>query len=168
MPTKRSGRSGRSARSSRSSNSSRMNEDEPNSAFTFPFTQAYPPAGQQYAFGVQGSPQSVYPAYTFGQSAFGQAANPYAFGSRVQFPVNPVGSIGFTHAPENYNRRKGHVEPYGPGAPDMVGHSPSGFFRNWQQRQLNPLNLAGKQRQWNNTYMRGGKKRKNKTRRRSI
>lgn len=167
MPTRRSGRSGRSARSARSarrarsSRSSNMNEEEPNAAFTFPITQAYAPAGQQYAFGVQGGPQPVYPAYTFGQ-----AANPYAFGSRVQFPVNPVTSIAFTHAAENYNRRKGYVEPYGPGAPDMVGHSPSGFFRNREQRERNPLNVVGQAARWRNTYMRGGKKRK--TRRRSI
>lgn len=156
MPTRRRSRSRRNAEGS---------------AFTFPSSQMYGNPSQQYAFGVQGSPQSIYPAYMFAQPAssftFGQPANPYAFGSRVKFPVNPVGSTGTTYNPANYNRRKGAVEPYGPGYPDMVGHSPSGFFRNWEQRQRNPLNLAGKQRQWNATY-RGGKGRKNKTRRKTI
>jgi len=146
-------------------NRSRMNE-EPAPAFST--SQGYGIPFQQYAFGVQGTPQSIYPAYTFTQPAspftFGQAANPYVFGSKVQFPVNPVGSIGTTYHPGNYNRRKGGVEPYGPGYPDMVGHSPSGFFRNWEQRQRNPLNLAGKQRQWNGTY-KGGKSRKKRSRR---
>ena len=83
----------------------------------------------------------------------------------VTFRNNPVGSVGTTYHPGNYNRSRGQVDPYGTGAPDMVGHSPSGFFRNREQRQRNPLNVAGKAARWRNTY-RGGKGRK--TRRRSI
>ncbi len=85
----------------------------------------------------------------------------------VTFRNNPVGSVHNVASRNNYNRRRGQVDPYGPGAPDMVGHSPSGFFRNREQRKRNPLNLAGKRQEWNRTY-RGGKARKNKTRRRSI
>jgi len=83
----------------------------------------------------------------------------------VTFRNNPVESVHNAHATTEYNRSRGQVEPYGPGAPDMVGHSPSGFFRNREQRQRNPLNVAGKRQQWNKTY-KGGKRRK--TRRRSI
>ncbi|NBO70698.1 MAG: hypothetical protein EBU66_07960 [Bacteroidetes bacterium] len=86
----------------------------------------------------------------------------------VTFRNNPVRSVENTYSRENYNRTKGQVDPYGPGAPDMVGHSPSGFFRNREQRRRNPLNVAGQAARWRNTYMKGGKKRKNNTRRRSI
>ena len=81
----------------------------------------------------------------------------------VTFRNNPVGSVHNVASRHNYNRRKGEVEPYGRGAPNMVGHSPSGFFRNWEQRQRNPLNLAGKRQEWNRTY-KGGKGRKQKGR----
>jgi hypothetical protein len=158
MPTRRRGRSARS---------SRRNEEGSASAFTFPISQMYSNPSQQYAFGVQGSPQPIYPAYTFAQPAspftFGQPANPYAFGSRVQFPVNPVGSIGTTYHPGNYNRRRGQVDPVGPGAPNFEG-----YLRNADRRRQNPLNVAGQAARWRNTYMKGGKKRKNKTRRKSI
>ena len=81
----------------------------------------------------------------------------------VTFRNNPVASVHDAHAAKDYNRTKEYVAPVGPGAPNF--HK---YFRSPERRLEKPLNVAGQAAQWRTTYMRGGKKRKNKTRRKSI